>query len=121
MELQEILTRFAQYTGLAGAALEEQEPLCAAAMAELEHRRNQRPLTQGGKDLLHAAAAAMACRRHLLLCVTAGGSLTVGDARVGEGGPVQTAQALEAEALAAASPWLRPEVVFRRTEGWDGL
>ena len=116
MELEAVMERFALYTGLEGAALAAQEPLCREAMARLEEQRNRRELTDRGRELLAAAAAAMACRRHLLLCLTAGGSLTVGDARVTRGGPVDTAAALETEALASAAPWLRPGVVFRRME-----
>lgn len=118
---QAVLHCFGRYTGLAGEPLEAQLPLCREAVLRLEARRNEKPLTPEGEELLTAAGAAMAARKHLLLCIAAGGSLTVGDARVTRGGPVEAAADLEEQALEAAAPWLRPSVIFRRMEDGHGL
>ena len=102
MQLDNIVSRFTEFCGLSQEEGEKRRTLCADAMGRVRAMQSGAP---GGEGPLEAYAAAMACRRFVLLTLAAGGTLAIGE-------PVSE------EYRRGASPWLLPpEFCFRRTGG----
>ena len=102
MELDNIVSRFIEFSGLTQEEGEKRRSLCADAMSRVESMRSG---ASGGQEALEAYAAAMACRRFVLQCLAAGGILAIGDPDSGPAGARSAAEALEEEYRRGASPW----------------
>ena len=72
MELDNIVSRFIEFSGLTQEEGENRRSLCADAMSRVDSMRSG---ASGGQEALEAYAAAMACRRFVLQCLAAGGIL----------------------------------------------
>ena len=115
MDRDNIVERFGEFAGLPETEAEARRELCADAMGRVEAQRSGLP---GGEGALEAYAAAMACRRFVLLCTASGGVLRIGEPSSGDAGALEAAAVLEEEYRRGAAPWLLPpEFCFRRTGG----
>lgn len=104
---------FAKLSGLTEEEVYRYEFLCQAAMEDVAARCSDEQ--EGGRQAF--AAAALAYYRYVLLTLTDGGSVTVGDVTVSDRGErLSSAQQLCREAFVSLGSPMDDDFVFERME-----